>query len=91
MQSSYPYLLVSRKPHQPDGIYLTPEGYRTLAQQLGRPGDHWATQEAHDCPVAERLIRRVKSAKRMLGDFVYATRHRSLAVRSGHELGGDLP
>jgi IS5 family transposase len=27
--------------------------------------------EAHDCPVAERLIQRVKSAKRMLGDKAY--------------------
>jgi len=27
--------------------------------------------EAHDCPIAERLIRRVKSAKRMLGDKAY--------------------
>jgi IS5 family transposase len=27
--------------------------------------------EAHDCPVAVRLIRRVKSAKRMLGDKTY--------------------
>jgi transposase len=27
--------------------------------------------EAHDCPVAERLIRRVKSAKRMLGGKAY--------------------
>jgi transposase len=27
--------------------------------------------EAHDCPVAERLIRGVKSAKRMLGDKAY--------------------
>jgi transposase len=27
--------------------------------------------QAHDCPVAERLIRRVKSAKRMLGDKAY--------------------
>jgi hypothetical protein len=27
--------------------------------------------DAHDCPAAERLIRRVKSAKRMLGDKVY--------------------
>jgi len=27
--------------------------------------------EAHDCPVAERLIRRVKPAKRMLGDKAY--------------------
>ena len=27
--------------------------------------------EAHDCPVAERLIRRVKSAKHMLGDKAY--------------------
>jgi len=32
-----------------------------------------------------------KSAKHMLGDFVYAIRHRSLAVRNGHELAGDLP
>ena len=27
--------------------------------------------EAHDCPVAKRLIRRAKSAKRMLGDKAY--------------------
>ena len=27
--------------------------------------------EAHDCPVAERLIRRVKPTKRMLGDKAY--------------------
>ena len=27
--------------------------------------------EAHDCPIAERLIRRVKRAKRMLGDKAY--------------------
>src|SRR3954462_2430914 len=27
--------------------------------------------EAHDCPVAERLIRRAKPAKRMLGDKAY--------------------
>jgi transposase len=27
--------------------------------------------EAHDCPVAERLIRRVKPPKRMLGDKAY--------------------
>lgn len=27
--------------------------------------------EAHDCPVAERIIRRVKPAKRMLGDRAY--------------------
>ena len=27
--------------------------------------------EAHDCPVAERLIRRAKAAKRMLGDKAY--------------------
>jgi transposase len=27
--------------------------------------------EAHDCPVAERLIRRVKPAKRILGDRAY--------------------
>ena len=27
--------------------------------------------QAHDCPVAERLIRRVKPSKRMLGDAAY--------------------
>jgi transposase len=27
--------------------------------------------EAHDCPVARRLIRRVRPAKRMLGDKAY--------------------
>jgi transposase len=27
--------------------------------------------EAHDCPIAERLIRRVKPAQRMLGDKAY--------------------
>ena len=27
--------------------------------------------EAHDCPLAERLIRRVKTAKRLLGDKAY--------------------
>jgi transposase len=27
--------------------------------------------EAHDCPVAERLIRRVKSPERLLGDKAY--------------------
>jgi transposase len=27
--------------------------------------------EAHDCPVAERLIRRVKPSKHMLGDKAY--------------------
>jgi transposase len=27
--------------------------------------------EAHDCPVAERLIRRVEPAKRLLGDMAY--------------------
>ena len=27
--------------------------------------------EAHDCPIAQRLIRRVKPAKRMLGDKAY--------------------
>ena len=27
--------------------------------------------EAHDCPVAERLIRRVKPPRRMLGDKAY--------------------
>jgi transposase len=27
--------------------------------------------DAHDCPIAERLIRRVKPSKRMLGDKAY--------------------
>jgi transposase len=27
--------------------------------------------EAHDCPIADRLIRRVKPAQRMLGDKAY--------------------
>jgi hypothetical protein len=27
--------------------------------------------EAHDCPLAERLIRRVKSPERLLGDKAY--------------------
>jgi len=27
--------------------------------------------QAHDCPLAERLIRRVKPSKRMLGDAAY--------------------
>jgi transposase len=27
--------------------------------------------ETHDCPVAERLVRRVKPSKRMLGDKAY--------------------
>jgi transposase len=27
--------------------------------------------EAHDCPVAERLIRRTKAAKKLLGDKAY--------------------
>jgi transposase len=39
--------------------------------------------EAHDCPVAERLIRRVKSPKRMLGDKAYdsAELHKKLHER----------
>jgi transposase len=39
--------------------------------------------EAHDCPVAKRLIRRVKSPKRMLGDKAYdsAELHEQLAER----------
>jgi hypothetical protein len=27
--------------------------------------------QAHDCPVAKRLLRRVKPSKRMLGDAAY--------------------
>ena len=39
--------------------------------------------EAHDCPVAERLIRRVKPSKRMLGDKAYdsAELHEKLRER----------
>jgi len=45
--------------------------------------------EAHDCPVAERLIRRVKPPKRMLGDKAYdsAELHEQLrgcGTQAGH-------
>ena len=43
--------------------------------------------EAHDCPVAERLIRRVKSAKRMLGDKAYD----SAELREGLDERGTRP
>ena len=43
--------------------------------------------EAHDCPVAERLIRRVKSAKRMLGDKAYD----SAELREGLDERGTKP
>jgi len=35
--------------------------------------------EAHDCPVADRLIRRVKPSKHMLGDKAYDS-----AAATGH-------
>src|SRR5262245_21454220 len=42
------------------------------------------TGEAHDCPVAERLVRRVKPSKRMRGDRAYD----SAELREGlHERG----
>jgi transposase len=37
--------------------------------------------EVHDCPVAERLIRRVKPSKRMLGDKAYDSAFRRIATR----------
>ena len=40
--------------------------------------------EAHDCPVVERLIRRTKPSKRMLGDKAYD----SAELRDGGTLGG---
>ena len=43
-----------------------------LADAKGRILDILLTGgEAHDCPVAEQMIRRVKTAKRMLGDKAY--------------------
>ena len=40
--------------------------------------------EAHDCPVAERVIRRTKAAKKLLGDKAYSSRgHRALLRRRG--------
>ena len=42
------------------------------SQMLGRPIAILLTGgQAHDCPVAERLIRRVKPSKCMLGDAAY--------------------
>ena len=32
-----PNSMLRGKPHQPDGVHLTPEGYRMLAQQLVGP------------------------------------------------------
>ena len=43
--------------------------------------------EAHDCPVAERLIRRVKPPKRMLGDKAYD----SAELREGLDERGTKP
>jgi putative transposase len=43
--------------------------------------------EAHDCPVAKRLIRRVKPAKRMLGDKAYD----STELREGLDERGTKP
>ena len=42
-----------------------------LADAKGRLLAILLRREAHDCPVAERLIRRVKPPKRMLGDKAY--------------------
>ena len=43
--------------------------------------------EVHDCPVAERLIRRVKPSKHMLGDKAYD----SAELRSGLKECGSKP
>ena len=44
----------------------------TLADAKGRLLEiHLTGGEAHDCPVAEHLIRRVKTPKKMLGDKAY--------------------
>ena len=43
--------------------------------------------EAHDCPVAERLIRRVKSPERLLGDKAYD----SAELREGLDDRGTRP
>ena len=45
---------------------IGPEFAGMDGRQLRLPGG-----EAHDCPVGERLIRRVKPSKRMLGDKAY--------------------
>ena len=45
--------------------------------------------EAHDCPIAERLLRRVTPAKRMLGDKGGKAFREGLAIVAGHSL--DLP
>src|SRR6201981_527949 len=39
--------------------------------------------EAHDCPVAKRLLRRVKSPKRMLGDKAYDSAELHEALNGG--------
>src|ERR1043165_4590847 len=43
--------------------------------------------EAHDCPVAQRLIRRVKSPERLLGDTAYD----SAELREGLDQRGTRP
>ena len=43
--------------------------------------------EAHDCPVAERLIRRVKAPERLLGDKAYD----SAELREGLDERGTKP
>jgi hypothetical protein len=41
--------------------------------------------EAHDCPVAERVIRRVEPPKRMLGDKAYdSVELREARNQAGH-------
>jgi transposase len=43
--------------------------------------------DAHDCPLAERLIRRVKRSKRMIGDKAYD----SAELREGLDARGTKP
>src|SRR5262245_18323530 len=45
------------------------------------------TGEAHDCPVAERLVLRVKPSKRMLGDKAYDRRAARRPARARNQAG----
>jgi len=58
-------------------VHVLHEDY-ALADVKGRPIAILLTGgEAHECTVAERLVRRVKPSKRMLGDKAYgATKNR---------------
>src|SRR6201988_5387355 len=47
--------------------------------------------EAHDCPVAERLIRRVKSPERLLGDKAYDSAELRESGRARDQVGHSQP